>query len=262
METTMTGGRPAAPDALRNLFQHPRFLRDLLAAWSGVSWTHWLDLSRLSGLDRRGRPAILGRPPAFWKAPWSGDSDELWLLVEARCEEDPGIGFRLARRCLHLWERLLARAAPETKAPPRLPLVVPIVLYAGPEPWRGPRQAIDHFWPILPGLQAFAPRVPFLLFDLRRDPLSDSVQAGNLVLLLRELLASGSPRAVDAVLARLFAELDRAADDNLRRALSRYLGESFLPQRFPRLFRPEEGVWGPLPAGFSGVSGASGLGGG
>lgn len=264
METNPAPGRSAAPDALRSLFQHPRFLRDLLAAWSGVSWTHWLDLSRLTGLDRRGRAIQAGRPAAFWKAPWSGEADELWLLVEARCEEDPALGFRLARRSLHLWERLLAHVegeaqGPEGAAPPRLPLVVPIVLYAGPEPWHGPRQALDHFWPVLPGLQAFAPRAPFLLFDLRRDPLSESVREGNLVVLLRQLLASGSPRAVDAVLARLFSELDRSGDDDLRRALSRYLGESFLPQRFPRLFRPSPESCGAL---LGGLGGDAGLGGG
>ncbi len=245
MTTTVGVAGPVAREGLRALFQHPRMIRDLLAAWGGYSWTHWLHLDRLTGLDRRGRPATAGRPAAFWKAPWAGGGDEVWMLVETRCEEDPALVFRLARRALHLAERLAAEAAGKEssttyRVPLRLPLVVPLVLYAGIEPWRGPRQALDHYWPVLPGLQAFAPRAPFQLFDLRRDPFSTRADEANLVWLLRTLLESGSPRAVDAVLERLVAVIDQSGDEALRRIVSRYLGDCFLPNRFPRLFTAPE----------------------
>jgi hypothetical protein len=253
------GGRPGR--ALAELFAQPLVVRDLLAAWRGARWASWLAIegqaSRggLEGRDRRGRPIARGRKAAFWRVCWQGGGDALWLHVVPREGPDPALAPRLGRLAFQLWERLAEDHGREAKGgsgprTPRLPLVVPLIPYVGALPWCGPRTALDLFWPLPPGLQDFAPRLPLLVFDLVRDEMAPGAGAANLMTHLRALHAAASRPQVEAALARLIQRLDEIGDEGLRHAFSRYLGEAFLPARFPRLFPAAEqaAVWHPSRA--------------
>jgi hypothetical protein len=214
------------------LFSQPRMVQDLLCGFLPEEWIGWLDpgtLERRDADDRTGGVLL-------WRLRWQGGSDWVYLLLQPQGEEDPFISLHLELCRGLLYRALLRRRGRGTKLPP----VLPVVLYGGETPWTAPRDARELFLPLLPALQRHVPRTQYLLLDAANVPLHASSPADNLVSLLCEFERSRTPEAVDPLLERLAALLARAGDESLRRAWSRFLGRSFLPRRFPRLFAATE----------------------
>jgi len=228
------------------LFSQPRMVQDLLCGFLPEEWIGWLDPGTLERRDGDGgsSPERLERPDRsdgvlLWRLRWQGGSDWVYLLLKAAGEEDPFISLHLELCRGLLYRALLRRRRSAAKLPP----VLPVVLYGGETPWSAPRDARELFLPLLPALQRHVPRTQYLLLDAANGPLPSSPCANptnNLVALLCELERSRTPEAVDPLLERLAALLARAGDESLRRAWSRFLGQSFLPRRFPRLFAVPE----------------------
>jgi hypothetical protein len=212
------------------LFSQSRMVRDLCRGFLREEWIEWLDLDTL---ERRETAA--GGPLA-WRLRWQGGSTWVYLLLEPRAEEDPAMALRAGYHRELLYQELLRHR--ETAPPARLPVVLPVVLYHGAARWTAPREALELLLPLPAALQRHAPRTRYLLLDAARDPIPTTAGADNLVSLLCKLERSRTPEAVDALLERLVALLSSAGDEALRQAWSDFLGRSFLPRRFPRLFSP------------------------
>ncbi len=228
------------------LFSQPRMVQDLLCGFLPEEWIGWLDPGTLERRDGDGGSSP-ERPDGvlLWRLRWQGGSDWVYLLLKPQGEEDPFIALHL-ELCRGLLYRALLR---RRQGAARLPPVLPVVLYGGETPWTAPRDARELFFPLLPALQRHVPRTQYLLLDAANGPLPPSPGVNNpdnLVALLCELERSRTPETVDPLLERLAALLARAGDESLRRAWSRFLGQSFLPRRFPRLFPVQEPV--PEPA--------------
>jgi hypothetical protein len=228
------------------LFSQPRMVQDLLCGFLPEEWIGWLDPGTLERRDGDGgsspeRPERQDRSDGvlLWRLRWQGGSDWVYLLLKAEGEEDPFVSLHLELCRGLLYRALLRRRRSAAKLPP----VLPVVLYGGEAPWSAPRDARELFLPLLPALQRHVPRTQYLLLDAANGPLPPSPGASptdNLVALLCQLERSRTPEAVDPLLERLAALLARAGDESLRRAWSRFLGQSFLPRRFPRLFAVPE----------------------
>lgn len=216
----------------RLLFLQPRMVRDLLRGFLCEEWIGWLDPATLER-----RSACGGTPDGalVWRLRWQGGSDWVYLLLKPQVHADPCTALRLELdRCL-LFRALLRR---QGAAPPRLPAVLPVVLYAGEERWTAPRDARELFLPLVPALQRHVPATRYLLLDAGSDPIPAGAGEDNLVALLCALERSRTPAEVEALLERLALLLARTGDETLRRAWSVFLGRWFLPRRFPRLFEP------------------------
>jgi predicted transposase YdaD len=101
---------------------------------------------------------------------WSGGGEALvYVLFEHQSTVDERMAFRLMRYLVHIWERWLTdhpRAA-------SLPLILPVVLYHGAEPWSAP-MAFDALLDIpeaaRPAVAPHLPRFSYLVDDLSAIP--------------------------------------------------------------------------------------------
>jgi len=222
------------------LFSHPRMVRDLLRGFLPEEWIGWLDPATL---ERRDSESSRPEAPLIWRLRWQGGSDWIYLLLKAQGEEDPYIALDL-ELCRGLFYRALLR---RHRNSPRLPAVLPVVLYGGEAPWSAPRDARELFLPLLPTLQRHVPQTRYLLLDAANGPIPATAGSDNLVSLLCELERSRTAEEVDPLLTRLAALLAVTGDEPLQRAWSAFLGRSFLPRRFPRLFAVTPEPEGAIP---------------
>ncbi|HEV2845334.1 MAG TPA: Rpn family recombination-promoting nuclease/putative transposase [Thermoanaerobaculia bacterium] len=222
-------GNETCTSAYRNLFSHPRMVRDLLRGFLRQEWSTWLDLGSLE--RRAGAERLLDRVEgtSVWRLRWQGGSSWLYLLLAFREEEDPCVPLRMELLKGLLYEGLLRRC-PQRR--PWLPPAVPVVLYSGAERWTASLEALDLFLPLLPSLQRHAPRTRCLLLDAVHDSIPEDAGDDNLVALLCGLERT---RAVDDAIPAMWrvAELTASPeDDGLRRAWTAFLGE-WLADRQP-----------------------------
>lgn len=228
------------------LFSQPRMVRDLLRGFLPEEWIGWLDPGTLERRDSDGSGPDRPDASLIWRLRWQGGSDWVYLLLKAQAGEDPFAALHL-ELCRGLFYRALLRGRRGMKGTTRLPAVLPIVLYGGETPWSAPRDARELFLPLLPSLQKHVPQTRYLLLDAANGPIPAAAGADNLVSLLCELERSRQAEEVDPLLTRLAALLAVAGDEPLRRAWSAFLGRSFLPRRFPRLFLTPEPTEVVLP---------------
>jgi predicted transposase/invertase (TIGR01784 family) len=83
-------------------------------------------------------PALSGRhTDLLFSIRWRGGGDDalVYLVFEHQSTADRRMAFRLLRYQVRIWERWLA----DHPHAEQLPVVVPIVLYHGAEPWSAPR---------------------------------------------------------------------------------------------------------------------------
>jgi hypothetical protein len=208
-------------------------VHDLLRGFLPEEWTGWLDPGTL---ERRDGGAPPDRPESslVWRSRWQGGSDWVYLLLRPQAAPDPFTALRLELDRGLLYRALLRRR--RGVAAVRLPAVLPVVLYSGETAWSAPLDARELFLPLVPALQRHVPSTRYLVLDAASGPVPRQAGEDNLVALLCALERSRSVAAVDPLLERLAARLAAAGDDPLRRAWSRFLGDSFLPRRFPALF--------------------------
>jgi hypothetical protein len=77
-------GNETCTSAYRNLFSHPRMVRDLLRGFLRQEWSTWLDLGSLE--RRTGAERLLDRVEgtSVWRLRWQGGSSWLYLLLAFR----------------------------------------------------------------------------------------------------------------------------------------------------------------------------------
>jgi hypothetical protein len=225
----MTTGNETCTSAYRNLFSHPRMVRDLLHGFLREEWSQWLDLGSLE--RRAGAERLLERVEgaSVWRLRWQGGSSWVYVVLAFREEEDPCVALRMDLLKGLLYEGLLRRC-PQRR--PWLPVVVPMVIYRGAERWTASLEALDLFLPLLPSMQRHAPRTRCLLLDAVHDPVPERAGEDNLVTLLCGLERSYTVNEGVPAMRRV-AELTTAPeDDGLRRAWTAFLGE-WLAERQP-----------------------------
>ncbi len=95
-----------------------------------------------------------------------GDEALLYALVEHKSSPDPLVAFQLLRYMVRIWERWL-RDRPRTGSSPRLPAIIPMVVYHGAATWT----VFTSFATLIRAPAALQPHVPafdYLLTDLGR----------------------------------------------------------------------------------------------
>lgn len=97
----------------------------------------------------------------------AGELGYLYLLSEQQTQVDPWLAFRLLVYTVRLMESHRRRYPTQA-----LPLVYPLVVYSGEEPWQAPQE----LFPLFGDAEALARDVflkPFPLFDIQRIPDED-----------------------------------------------------------------------------------------
>jgi Putative transposase, YhgA-like len=145
----------------------------------------WSSLARCSGnfID----PALSGsHTDLLFSVAWRSGGDALvYMLFEHQSTSDRRMAFRLLRYLVRIWERWLTDH-PRAEA---LPVIVPVVLYHGAEPWSAP-VTFDALFEIPDAVRAaLAPhlvRFSYLLDDLSEIP--DEVLRGRAMTALGRLV--------------------------------------------------------------------------
>lgn len=147
-----------------------------------------------------------------------GASAFVCCLVEHKRTEEPWALLQILRYLVLLFEHFAKRARPRA-----LPVIVPLVVYNGDTPWRGPRRFQDLFG--APGVpQRLLVRFEPIFIDLRQEPIHTVARHQVLKGGLLGLKAAATPsRQLDRVLASMFVAL--SGEDSTLRFFLRYLSQ-------------------------------------
>jgi hypothetical protein len=211
------GGAPTPHDSLfRRIFAVPANAASQLRAVLPPGITARLDLGRLAPV-----PGSFVDDSLKWRysdllftAPLDGRDTFVYVLVEHQSSDDALMAFRVLRYVTRIWDQY-EREHPETR---RLPAVIPLVVYQGPDRWTSPVQLLELIDLDPDGrqeIQAHPPRFEFLLDDLthigENQLLGRELAPAALVTLLLLKTARGNPR-ITADLRRWAGQLRAVLD--------------------------------------------------
>lgn len=112
---------------------------------------------------------------------------------------------------------------------------LPIVLYNGRKPWWAALEVSQLIAAVPGGLEAYRPRLQYLLVDEERVPEAQLELPRNVAAALFQLERSRAPEDLPAVVGALAEVLGAPDDASLRRALTTWLRRVLLPSRFPKV---------------------------
>jgi predicted transposase/invertase (TIGR01784 family) len=221
----------------RLFFSHQLMIQDLLREIVGERWVERIDLD--SGEEVSG---------SFVSSKYENrESDVIWkfrrkdgeepvfvyVLMEFQSRPDPSMPVRLMTYVGLFYQSLMkSQAAAGWK---KLPLVIPVVVYNGPEPWNVATDLGSLIGDLDPSAEIYRPQLRYLLVDESKYPREELAELDSPVAELFCIEKSRDWREVEASFHRL-QETIPPGEDSLRRAFGTWLTKVILP----RLGRPPE----------------------
>ena len=219
------------------LFSHAETVADFLRGFVKEDWVQELDLSTLERVDGtyvsddlRSRESDV-----VWRVSWRGDPLYVYLLLEFQSTVDQYMAVRVMTYLGLLYQDLIRQRA----LPPsgHLPPVFLAVLYNGERPWQAALDVADLIGPVPGSLDAYRPRLRYVLFDELRLPEVPKEERENLVAALFRLEQARAPADFGKKIDEL-VELLRTKPD-LCRSFTTWLTRVLLPSRYPGVRFPE-----------------------
>lgn len=228
--------RPNPHDAgFKAFFSDPRVAADAIRRLLPERVAEAFDWGALELMPTEfiGEDLIDRRADLVFKAPLAGRSAFVFLLFEHQSSVDPLMPFRVLVYLVRTWQRWL-KENPDSR---RLPAVLPIVLYHGRRPWRGPtglHELLDLPDVLRRALGRYLPAVELLLDDLTRTTdaaieASTRVAFATAALMLLKHAAYEDDPISDRLLAHLKAALDGGAVQSVVQALHYIYNVSDVP---------------------------------
>ena len=188
--------------AYRLLFSHPRMVEDLLRGFAAPGWSDSLDFSTLEKLPSELVSDDLRRRSGdgVWRVRFRDEWLYVLVLLEFQSTVDPHMALRILVYTGLLYQDLIRRRAAGDDS--RLPPVLPVVLYNGPQRWTASADMSELIAPVGEGLARYQPVQRYFVLDAgsRGD---DDLPWGNLVSAVVRLENSRTPadlkRVVDAL---------------------------------------------------------------
>ena len=145
----------------------------------------------------------------------------LYLLFEHKSTPQRWISFHLLRYQVRMWEQYLK----QNEKAPKLPVIIPLVLYHGRGRWRLSTQFYDLITPQRPELKAYVPDFSYLLYDL--SDYSDAQIIGMAImrmflLLLKYIHHPELAKHLEQIFSML-ADLSPSEQDEYLATILRYL---------------------------------------
>ena len=225
----------------KRLFSHPEMIRDLLVGFVHEPWIADLDFASLETyrgefVDDRLQQR---RNDVIWRLRWGPDWLYVYVLLEFQSGVHPFMAARLSTYLDLLYQDLIRGRQLGRRR--RLPPVLPIVLYNGRRRWTAPTDLADLIEPAPAGLDAYQPRLRYLLIDEGAYADAELATQRNLAAALFRLENSRGPEPVREVLTALADWLSDPEQVELRRSFVLWLREAFLKTRLPTVQFPELG---------------------
>ena len=212
-------------------------VRDLLRKIVGERWVERIDLSSAKRVNASfvSRELQGRESDVIWKFQARDGQAPVYvyILMEFQSRPDRYMPVRLMAYEGLLYQALIAGS--ELSPQGRLPLVVPIVVYNGREPWGAPQELSELIEPVDPSAEMYLPRLRYKLVDEGSYPRDELERRESPVASLFRIEKSQSWGDVLESVSRLRQHL-RPDEDSLRQAFEVWLRRVVLP----RLGSPED----------------------
>jgi prophage antirepressor-like protein len=160
-----------------------------------------------------------------------GEPVFVYILMEFQSRPDPSMPVRLLAY-VGLFYQSLMKSQPAAGWK-KLPLVIPVVVYNGPEPWNVATDLGSLIGDLDPSAEIYRPQLRYLLVDESKYPREELAALANPVAELFRIEKSRNWWEVEASFRRLQQTIP-PGEDSLRRAFGTWLTKVILP----RLGRP------------------------
>ena len=217
----------------KQLFSHPRMIKELFSSFVRESWVSQLDFSTLEKVngsyisdDLRDR-----EDDVIWKVRIGESWVYLYILLEFQSTVDRFMAVRLLTYTGLLYQDLLKSG--QIKGKQKLPPVFPLVLYNGEKRWHAATSLADLIDAVPSGLERYLPEYRYLVIDEGSYATAELAVLKNLVAALFQLEHSREPENVLQLVGHLVDWLGTPETEDLRRAFVYWLKRVFLPERLP-----------------------------
>lgn len=228
----------------RQFFTHRRMIRDLLRDIVGDRWVELIDLGsgeqvNASFVSARHKSR---ESDVIWKFRRKDGKEPVYvyILMEFQSRPDPSMPVRLMEYVIHFYQSLKANQ-PGTGWR-NLPLVIPMVIYNGVEPWNVPTDLGSLIGDLDPATEMYRPQLRYRLVDESSYSREELAALESPVADLFWLERSRGWPDVHTSVQRLRRSIPPAEGD-LRRAFETWLQKVVRP----RLGLPEEGTFEETP---------------
>ena len=221
------------------LFSYPYLVECLIRGFVPGDWIEKLDFESLEPVSEAHPRDNLGvrYDDVIWRLRWRG-SDEwvyVYLLLELQSKDEPFMAVRVFDYDAGLYRQIVR--ALKLKRGDKLPIVLPVVLYRGRPAWTSKQEVFDLIAPAPPEVEPYLPHLRYLLLDANAYPADRLEAMRNPVACI--LWLEGSRALTATPIGALDGILDRREQAGLRRALTLWLTQDFLPSRLPGVTVPE-----------------------
>ncbi len=226
---------PLFDASYRQLFSHLGLLQDLLRVALPRELLKELDVAKAFALS----PAYIG--PALqlrqgdlaWSIPLRHSAEPALLLgIEHQSRPERHMSLRIGTY-KHLQLEAFIRQHPSTGL---LPLPVMLVLYSGKQAWNAPLRSGHLFFDFsIPWFADHIPQQSYLLIDLKKQSLDQSLQSNNLFALVCRMQHNQGLEHLSQLMQTV---LDTCADASLLRDLASWVNQAVLPRCLPNLDIP------------------------
>jgi predicted transposase/invertase (TIGR01784 family) len=226
----------------KQLFSHPRMVKDLLEGFISQKWVNELDfktLKKVSGSyvsdDLQNREDDI-----IWKVRWHHLDEWLYiyLLIEFQSTVDYFMAVRLMVYIGMLYQDLINRYTIAEDG--KLPAVLPLVLYNGEDRWTAKKEISELIAPFPFGMKKYCPHLEYLVMDECHDYSDEELTSKlkNLVAILFQLEKSRTKLETQEALVLLKRWL-KGAPKSLSLAFRTWIRRIKLPRHLPDVDLPE-----------------------
>ncbi|HKV12358.1 MAG TPA: Rpn family recombination-promoting nuclease/putative transposase [Thermoanaerobaculia bacterium] len=215
----------------RAFFVHRRMIRDLLRDIVGGAWVERVDLDSSERVDTTFvSPEHQKRESdVIWRFRRKDDGDPVfvYILLEFQSRPDPSMPVRLMSYVSLFYQSLMANqpAAGWRK----LPLVIPVVVYNGSEPWNVSTDLGSLIGDLDPSAEIYRPQLRYRLVDEAAYPREALAELNSPVADLFRIEKSRDWREVRESVQRLRQSIP-PAEASLRKAFETWLRKVILPR--------------------------------
>ena len=215
----------------RLFFSHPRMIQDLLREIVGERWVERIDFNSGQLVDstfispqHENRESDL-----IWRfrRKDGGEPVFVYILMEFQARPDPSMPARLMGYVGMLYQRLMRSRS--RKSWQKLPLIIPVVVYNGEEPWDVSTDLGSLIGDLDPSAEIYRPQLRYLLVDESRYPLEELAEIANPVAELFQIERSRNWWEIRSSVHRLRQAIP-PDEATLRRAFETWLAKVVLPR--------------------------------
>ncbi len=232
-------------ESYKKFFSHRQMVQDLLCGFIDAPWVKQLNFSTLEKVNNEyitDKKLKKRANDVVWKIRCKDQWLYIYILLEFQSKPDPSMALRIMTYLGLLYLELYETGQftkDKTTGYPKLPPVLPLVLYNGKTKWHKALDVSDLIIESPLGLEPYRPHLRYCLIDENDYSNHDLAPLKNLGAALFRLEKSQTEADVHEILKHLIDWLNLPDQQALNRAFAVWLVEVALPKWHPTAKFPE-----------------------